>query len=136
MTASFFFHDGTFRLSWWHNNSVNKRERTAFSCAIQVAPLKHQVYLCPDFTELALFVGLTSWGFLVRRHAASHKRLMILGTMAILGPAIAGLARKRNRPRADAENHGLGTDSGLRSRGPARLSCRPAALPISRIHAY
>ena len=31
---------------------------------------------------------LVSWGMLARRNAASHKRLMILGTMAILGPAI------------------------------------------------
>jgi hypothetical protein len=35
-----------------------------------------------------LFVLLTSWGLLARRDAASHKRLMILGTMAIMGPAI------------------------------------------------
>jgi hypothetical protein len=48
-----------------------------------------QLLMAGDFAELALFVGLTSWGLLVRRHAASHKRLMILGTMAILGPAIA-----------------------------------------------
>jgi len=48
-----------------------------------------QLLMVGDFAELALFVGLTSWGLLVRRHAASHKRLMILGTMAILGPAIA-----------------------------------------------
>ena len=48
-----------------------------------------QLLMAGDFAELALFVGLTTWGLLVRRHAASHKRLMILGTMAILGPAIA-----------------------------------------------
>lgn len=48
-----------------------------------------QLLMVGDFMELALFVGLTSWGLLLRRHAASHKRLMILGTMAILGPAIA-----------------------------------------------
>jgi hypothetical protein len=48
-----------------------------------------QLLMAGDFAELALFVGLTSWGLIVRRHAASHKRLMILGTMAILGPAIA-----------------------------------------------
>lgn len=48
-----------------------------------------QLLMAGDFAELALFVGLTSWGLLVRRDAASHKRLMILGTMAILGPAIA-----------------------------------------------
>ena len=45
--------------------------------------------LTGDFEELALFVVLTSWGLLMRRQAASHKRLMIMGTMAMLGPAIA-----------------------------------------------
>jgi len=50
-----------------------------------------QLFMAGDFTQLALFVGLTFWGLLVRRTAASHKRLMILGTMAILGPAIARL---------------------------------------------
>ena len=48
-----------------------------------------QLLMAGDFMELALFVALTSWGLLERRHAATHKRLMILGTMAILGPAIA-----------------------------------------------
>jgi hypothetical protein len=48
-----------------------------------------QLLMADDFIELALFVGLTIWGLLVRRYAASHKRLMILGTMAILGSAIA-----------------------------------------------
>jgi hypothetical protein len=48
-----------------------------------------QLLMAGDFIELALFVGLTIWGLLVRRSAASHKRLMTLGTMAILGPAIA-----------------------------------------------
>jgi hypothetical protein len=48
-----------------------------------------KLLMAGDFIEPALFVGLTIWGLLVRRYAASHKRLMILGTMAILGPAIA-----------------------------------------------
>jgi hypothetical protein len=44
--------------------------------------------LVGDSENLALFVVLTAWALLVRRNAAAHKRLMILGTMAILGPAI------------------------------------------------
>jgi hypothetical protein len=48
-----------------------------------------ELLLAGDFAELALFVVLTSWALLVRHHAASHKRLMIMGTMAMLGPAIA-----------------------------------------------
>ena len=48
-----------------------------------------ELFLAGDLEILLLFVFLTSWGLLVRRHAASHKRLMILGTMPIMGPAIA-----------------------------------------------
>lgn len=33
-------------------------------------------------------MGLTAWGLLARRDSTAHKRLMILGTMAIMGPAI------------------------------------------------
>jgi hypothetical protein len=48
-----------------------------------------ETLLVGDLETLTLFVVFTSWGFLARRDAASHKRLMILGTMAIIGPAIA-----------------------------------------------
>jgi hypothetical protein len=47
-----------------------------------------ELILVGDLEELVLFVGLTAWGMAVRRDAASHKRLMILGTMAMIGPAI------------------------------------------------
>jgi len=47
-----------------------------------------EMILVGDVEELALFAGLTGWAVLVRRNAAAHKRLMILGTMAMLGPAI------------------------------------------------
>jgi len=50
--------------------------------------LPPELLLVGDLENLGLFVVLTGWALLVRRHAASHKRLMILGTMAILGPAI------------------------------------------------
>jgi MFS superfamily sulfate permease-like transporter len=50
--------------------------------------LPPELLLVGDLENLALFVALTAWALLVRRNAASHKRLMILGTMAILGPAI------------------------------------------------
>jgi len=42
-----------------------------------------------DLEILTLFLSLTVWGLLARRDGASHKRLMILGTMAIMGPAVA-----------------------------------------------
>ncbi|HTQ62682.1 MAG TPA: hypothetical protein VMI32_20820 [Candidatus Solibacter sp.] len=47
-----------------------------------------ELLLVGDLENLALFVVLTAWALLVRRTAASHKRLMILGTLAIMGPAI------------------------------------------------
>ena len=47
-----------------------------------------ELILVVDLEILTLFVVFTSWGLLARRDAASHKRLMILGTMAIMGPAI------------------------------------------------
>ncbi|MFZ0886651.1 MAG: hypothetical protein WAN14_24830 [Candidatus Acidiferrales bacterium] len=47
-----------------------------------------ELLLAGDLETLALFVLLTSWALLSRRDASSHKRLMILGTMAIMGPAI------------------------------------------------
>ncbi|HUK31738.1 MAG TPA: hypothetical protein VLV89_11535, partial [Candidatus Acidoferrum sp.] len=48
-----------------------------------------ELLLVGDLEILLLFLSLTIWGLLVRRDAASHKRLMILGTMTIMGPAIA-----------------------------------------------
>ena len=50
--------------------------------------LPPELLLAGDLSNLALFVVLTAWALLVRRNSASHKRLMILGTMAIMGPAI------------------------------------------------
>jgi len=47
-----------------------------------------ELILAGDFEELALFVGLTGWGLLARRNPAAHKRLMILGTLAMMGPAV------------------------------------------------
>jgi hypothetical protein len=47
-----------------------------------------QILIVGDFGELALFLGLVTWAMLVRRKAAAHKRLMVLATMAITGPAI------------------------------------------------
>jgi hypothetical protein len=47
-----------------------------------------EIILVGDSEELLLFVLLTAWGLLARRSADTHKRLMILGTMAMTGPAI------------------------------------------------
>jgi hypothetical protein len=42
-----------------------------------------------DVLQLSTFALLIGWGFLVRRDGPAHKRLMILGTVALLGPALA-----------------------------------------------
>lgn len=47
-----------------------------------------ELLLVADLFNLFLFIVLVSWGILARRNGASHKRLMILGTMALMGPAI------------------------------------------------
>jgi uncharacterized membrane protein YozB (DUF420 family) len=44
--------------------------------------------LAVDLEELALFAVLIAWAMIVRRTPAAHKRLMILGTLAIIGPAV------------------------------------------------
>lgn len=44
--------------------------------------------LAGDLGELVLFAVLIAWAMIVRRSPAAHKRLMILGAMAILGPAV------------------------------------------------
>jgi hypothetical protein len=51
-------------------------------------PIPPGLLLSGDLGELLLFVVLTAWGLIVRRTPAAHKRLMILGTLAITGPAI------------------------------------------------
>jgi hypothetical protein len=47
-----------------------------------------EILLAGDLGNLLIFIVLISWGMLARRSSAFHKRLMILGTMAITGPAI------------------------------------------------
>ena len=47
-----------------------------------------ELLLVGDLENLLIFIVLVSWGLLARRQSAFHKRLMILGTMALMGPAI------------------------------------------------
>jgi hypothetical protein len=47
-----------------------------------------EILLAGDLENLLIFIVLISWGMLARRQSSFHKRLMILGTMAITGPAI------------------------------------------------
>jgi hypothetical protein len=52
-----------------------------------------EIILVGDLEELTLFALLTVWGFIARRNPIAHKRLMMLGTLAMTGPAIDRLAR-------------------------------------------
>ena len=51
-------------------------------------PVPPQILLVGDIEPLMLFAGLVTWGLLDRRKPASHKRLMVLSTLAIVAPAI------------------------------------------------
>jgi len=51
-------------------------------------PIPPQLLIVGDFGELALFLALVAWAMIRRRSPAAHKRLIILATMAITGPAI------------------------------------------------
>jgi hypothetical protein len=48
-----------------------------------------QIIAAVDILTLSIFAVLTFWAFLARRDAATHKRLMLLATITILGPAVA-----------------------------------------------
>src|ERR1700678_1394790 len=45
--------------------------------------------LAIQFAQLAVFGSLVTWGIRLRRDAPAHKRLMLLGTIALMGPAIS-----------------------------------------------
>jgi hypothetical protein len=47
-----------------------------------------ELILVGDTEELILFVFLIGWAVVARRNPATHKRLMILGTLALMGPAV------------------------------------------------
>ncbi len=51
-------------------------------------PVPPEILLTGDLEPLLLFAGFITWGMLDRRKPASHKRLMLLSTLAIVAPAI------------------------------------------------
>jgi len=55
-------------------------------------------FLVLPFFDITLFAGFVAAGLVLRRHPEAHKRLMVLGTVALLGAAIGRIA----------VNHGLG----------------------------
>ena len=52
------------------------------------ADVPPEILLAGDLESLLIFIVLVSWGMLARRNGSFHKRLMILGTIAISAPAI------------------------------------------------
>ena len=51
-------------------------------------PVPPEILLLGDLEPLLLFAGFITWGMLDRRKPASHKRLMLMSTLAIIAPAI------------------------------------------------
>ena len=49
-------------------------------------------FLSLQMGALVAFLALAAWGIAVRRNPAAHKRIMILSTVAILGPGYGRLA--------------------------------------------
>jgi hypothetical protein len=47
-----------------------------------------EILLLGNTSSILIFAILIGWGMLARYNAVAHKRLMILGTLSILGPAI------------------------------------------------
>jgi hypothetical protein len=54
-----------------------------------VSPAGVRIIFVGDTLTLCIFAGLVLWAFLARRDAPAHKRLMLLATCIILGPAIS-----------------------------------------------
>ncbi len=52
------------------------------------SPVPPQILSPGDLEPLLLFALFVTWGWLDRRKPASHKRLMLLSTLAIIAPAI------------------------------------------------
>ncbi len=51
-------------------------------------PIPPAILLTGDLEPLLLFAAFITWGWLERKMPASHKRLMLLSTLAIIAPAI------------------------------------------------
>lgn len=57
-----------------------------------------EAFLVVPFTSMLLFAGFTAAGFVYRRRTDYHKRLMLLGTIAMLVPALSRLIRMVQPP--------------------------------------
>ncbi len=57
-----------------------------------------KAFLLVPMTSIALFAGFTAAGYLQRRRPGYHKRLMLLGTMAMMVPALSRIVRMTDPP--------------------------------------
>lgn len=54
-------------------------------------PFLPSQFLAVNLADLVSFLALLSWGFMLRKNPAAHKRLMILSTVALADPGFARL---------------------------------------------
>lgn len=57
-----------------------------------------RVFLVIPFFDFVLFAGFLGAGYLWRRSPDTHKRLMLLATVDLIGPAMARMAQQSSRP--------------------------------------
>ncbi|WP_162806640.1 hypothetical protein [Sphingosinicella terrae] len=57
-----------------------------------------EAFLALPFTSIGLFGGFVAAGFVWRRRSDVHKRLMLLGTIAMMVPALARIVRNFDPP--------------------------------------
>ena len=57
-----------------------------------------RVFMVIPFFDFVLFAGFLAAGYWWRRSAETHKRLMLLATIDLIGPAVARMAMHSSRP--------------------------------------
>lgn len=57
-----------------------------------------RVFMVIPFFDVVLFAGFLGAGYLWRRSPETHKRVMLLATVDLIGPAIARIAQHSSRP--------------------------------------
>lgn len=57
-----------------------------------------RVFMVIPFFDFVLFAGFLGAGYLWRRSPETHKRLMLLATIDLIGPAMARMAQHSSRP--------------------------------------
>lgn len=63
----------------------------SFQAVNLASPQSDPGFLSVQLGGIIAFVGLTSWGFALRRNPAGHRRMMMLATASVAGPGFARL---------------------------------------------